>query len=301
MENKTIYTIKRIGDSQIEIDFVNNNNRKIRTLEDLLSEIGIGYFQYRLLALCGLAFMADSMEISLLGYLSTCAGITFNLDDAKRASISGIVFGGQLIGSLLWGKIGDRFGRRKSFLLSALTISIFGFISGLSPNYSSLLILRMLVGVGIGGVIIPFDIIAEFMPLSHRGQFLVLIEYFWTIGSMMIAGLAWILLSTYSWRILTIITALPVTISLIFSSYYLPESVRWLISRRKTEEAERVIKNIAAINGVQLEPFKLSYDLEFPTSEQPSSWLELVSNEYMLRRTIPLWVNIIIIITLSLT
>jgi len=201
--------------------------KKVRSLEDILDEIGMGFFQYRLLAICGLAFMADSMEISLLGYLSQCAGQSFDLDDAKKASISGVVFAGQLLGSLLWGRLGDRYGRRTAFLLSASTISLFGFLTGLSPNYTSLLIFRMICGIGIGGVIIPFDIIAEFMPLSYRGQFLVLIEYFWTLGSIIVAGLAWTLLSSSSWRVLAVLTAVPVSLSLLLGVFCLPESVRW--------------------------------------------------------------------------
>ena len=54
----------------------------------------------------------------------------------------------------------------------------------------------------------PFDLLAEFSPTSHRGKFLIYIEYFWTIGSMFVAGAAWILLSHgYSWRLLCYITA----------------------------------------------------------------------------------------------
>lgn len=54
--------------------------------------------------------------------------------------------------------------------------------AGLAPSFEVLLILRCLVGVGIGAVSIPFDLLAEFVPSSQRGEFLMFIEYFWTIG-----------------------------------------------------------------------------------------------------------------------
>ena len=225
MEDRTVYTIRRLSDLELTVDV--DSMKKARSLEDVLDEIGMGFFQYRLLAICGLAFMADSMEINLLGYLSQCAGQSFDLDNAKKASISGVVFVGQLFGSLLWGRIGDRYGRRAAFLMSASTTSLFGFLTGISPNYMSLLIFRLACGIGIGGVIIPFDIIAEFMPVSYRGQFLVLIEYFWTLGSILVAGLAWALLSSSSWRVLAVLTAFPVTLSLLLGVFCLPESVRW--------------------------------------------------------------------------
>ena len=78
MGDRTVYTIRRLSDLECTVDV--DSMKKARSLEDILDEIGMGFFQYRLLAICGLAFMADSMEISLLGYLSQCAGQSFDLD-----------------------------------------------------------------------------------------------------------------------------------------------------------------------------------------------------------------------------
>ena len=62
----------------------------------------------------------------------------------------------------------DVYGRRKAFLGSAAVISLAGFASGLSPDYSSLLALRSLVGFGLGGSSVPFDLLAEFCPPKER-------------------------------------------------------------------------------------------------------------------------------------
>lgn len=67
------------------------------------------------------------------------------------------------------------------------------------------------MGFGVGGAYVPFDLLAEFLPPSHRGKFLIYIEFFWTMGSLMVAGLAWALLPTYGWRVLAYVTAVPVT------------------------------------------------------------------------------------------
>ena len=77
---------------------------KILRLEEALESIPVSYFHYRLLLICGLAFMADSMEVSLLSFLSICAGNEWNLDDTQKASITSLVFGGELVGSLFWGQ-----------------------------------------------------------------------------------------------------------------------------------------------------------------------------------------------------
>lgn len=104
-------------------------------------------------------------------------------------------------------------------------------MSGVAPNFGVLLTFRAMVGFGVGGSTIPFDLLAEFLPNSHRGRFLIYIEYFWTIGSMFVAATAWLLLSSEGWRVLVFVTAIPVTLSLVFSIFVLPESPRWLLEK----------------------------------------------------------------------
>ena len=50
-------------------------------IDDILSKFEVSYFHYRLLVLCGLAFMNDAMEVLLLTFLSACAGAEFNLNE----------------------------------------------------------------------------------------------------------------------------------------------------------------------------------------------------------------------------
>ena len=174
------------------------------------------------------------MEVSLLSFISTCAGQEFDLNDSQKASITSFVFGGELIGSVVWGQVADRFGRRFSYLIACSLISIGGFLSGVAPSYSWLLFFRALVGFGVGGLVVPFDLLAELMPSSHRGKFLLYIEFFWTFGSMYVNGVAWLSLSRTSWRVLSYITAAPVTLASILSYYYLPESPRYLMLKGKS-------------------------------------------------------------------
>lgn len=159
------------------------------TIDEIFKDVPVAIFHYRLLFMCGLCFMADAMEVSLLYFLSTCAGAEWNLSDSKQASITGVVFGGEIIGSMFWGPLADKFGRRVTFLISSFLIASGGFLSGISPSYYWLLLFRFIVGIGVGGSYIPFDLLAEFLPVSHRGKFLINIEFFWTIGSLFIAGM----------------------------------------------------------------------------------------------------------------
>ena len=229
-----------------------------RSLDEIMDLIPVGRYHYMLLILAGLAFASDAMEVNILYFTSHCAAVEWNLTSAEEASIISVVFGGQLIGNLFWGIISDMKGRRKTFLAAFWIIAIAGFLSGLSPTYGVLLVLRFIVGFGIGGSPIPFDLLAELLPRAMRGKYLVYIEFWWTFGTIFVTGLAWLILSSSGWRTLIYVTAAPVTLSCIISYFYLPESPRWLLTKGRVKEAETVLKNIATVNNVKLPPFKLS-------------------------------------------
>lgn len=67
----------------------------------------------------GMSFMADAMEVSLLSFISTCAGNSWGLSDAQIALIASVVFIGVLLGNLFWGPFADKYGRRWAFILGA--------------------------------------------------------------------------------------------------------------------------------------------------------------------------------------
>lgn len=69
-----------------------------------------------------------------------------------------------------------------------ILISAAGLASGVSPSYSFLVVCRAIVGFGVGGAVVPFDLLAEFLPNKHRGTFLIYIEGFWTIGKQLARG-----------------------------------------------------------------------------------------------------------------
>lgn len=70
-------------------------------------------------------------------------------------------------------------------------IVVGGFLTVIAPSYTYMVTFRGIVGFGVGGGTVPFDLLAEFLPNSHRGQYLMYIEYFWTIGCIFVVSFAW--------------------------------------------------------------------------------------------------------------
>jgi len=260
------------------------------TLDEALHENPVGWFQYRLLLMCGLAFMADALEVSLLSFLATCAGADWGLSTAQEASITSVVFGGIICGTMFWGVFADKYGRKMAYLAASTLITVGGILSGASPSYGWLIFFRCIAGFGIGGASVPFDLLAEFMPASHRGRFLIYIEYFWTIGSMFVAGLAWATLNERGWRFLAYATAIPVAVASVVSYFYLPESPRWLLIKGKATEAEEVVRAAALVNGVVMEPFRLVDVTVDESSIKDASYIDLLRDKEAMRTSIPLWI-----------
>lgn len=72
-----------------------------------------------------------------------------------------------------------------------------------------LLLIRFMVGIGLGGVPVAFALFAEFCPVAGRGGWLIALQAFWTFGSMAEAAVAWGVLVPLGWRVLLALSAAP--------------------------------------------------------------------------------------------
>lgn len=89
------------------------------------------------------------------------------------AVVASATFFGAFVGTFLWGPISDKYGRRIGYLATTVFTSVFGLASALAPNLGSLIVLRALLGVGIGGTPVAFSMFSEFLPVKNRGRILV--------------------------------------------------------------------------------------------------------------------------------
>ena len=236
-------------------------------------------FQRRVLWAAGLCFTADSTEIMLLSFLSLTLQSEWGLTANQTASMTACVFAGSLVGTLTFGFLGDHWGRRPTFLLACACISLFGVLTAFATDYASLLGIRFMVGFGVGGITVPFDVFAEFLPTHARGKHLLIIEYFWTAGSMMTPLFAYWTLQS-SWRLFVILCSLPCIVSGILGAFLCPESPRWLISVGRDEDAMAIIRSAAATNGKNPdELFKADVKLK-DEHVDTSNFTDLVSKKW---------------------
>lgn len=100
-------------------------------------------------------------------------------------------------------------------------------------------------------LLVPFDTLAEFLPAQKRGTNLLLIEYFWTVGCLLVIVFAQFTLAhgKANWRLFVILCSLPCVVSIFLGYFFVPESVRWLVSMGRNAEALEILRDAARMNG----------------------------------------------------
>lgn len=218
------------------------------TIQQAIDNIGFGKFQIKLSILTGVAWMADAMEMMILSILSPALHCDWQINEWKQALITTIVFCGMMCSSSIWGSLCDKYGRKSELILCSVFTCYFGFLSAFAPNFIWLLILRGLVGFGIGGAPQSVTLYSEFLPTASRATCVILVEIFWAIGACFEVLLALAVMPTLGWRWLLGLSAVPL---LFFSCccFWLPESARYDITRGNRTRALATLERIAKENG----------------------------------------------------
>jgi MFS transporter, putative metabolite:H+ symporter len=222
------------------------------SLDAALSAAGVGAFQLRLLALFGLVWAADAMQVLAIGFAAPSIAGEFGLPVAQAVQGGTAFFLGMLIGAWGFGRLADRFGRRRVLIGTVLMDALFGLLSAAAPNFSLLLGLRFLVGAAVGGTLpVDYAMMAEFLPAASRGRWLVGLESFWALGTLALAlasALAAGLAPAMAWRWIFAAAALPALIGLWFRPW-IPESPAYLARTGRPVQALDVLDRVALANG----------------------------------------------------
>ncbi|WP_432493609.1 MFS transporter [Kineococcus gypseus] len=241
----------------------------------------------RLLVGSGVGWALDAFDVGLVAYVLLALRVQWDLSAGESSWIASIGFVGMAVGASLGGLLADRVGRRQVF---ALTLLVYGLASGaaaLSWSLGALLVFRFLVGLGLGAELpVASTLVSEFAPRRVRGRAVVLLEAFWAVGWTAAALVGFLLVpaSDDGWRWALVLGAVPAVYAVVVRRG-LPESVRFLMSRGREDEAERVVRQFEESAGVAAPRGPLAHE-ERPAAaaDAPGVW-----GAALRRRTAGLW------------
>ncbi|RNB83042.1 MFS transporter [Brevibacillus nitrificans] len=216
--------------------------------------------------------MWESMIIILIG---DSIGASLKLTQVQIGSLIGSSPLGMILGCLLWGKLVDKFGRKRTTIWSLLSYALISLLSSFSVNFEILWWMRFLSGVALSGLlVVTFPYFTELLPVKVRGKAAVYLASGMPIGYLFAIGVTH-LFGDLGWRWILGISSLGGLWFLAILS--IPESPYWLVGKGRQKEAKEVIRKLSGgkidseLDDVQL----------VITDVKEGSFLELFKRKYV--------------------
>ena len=254
-----------------------------------LERLPTSWWQVKARIIVGVATFFDAFDALVIASILPVIAPLWKLSPPQIALMISAGFAGQLLGALLFGWMAERYGRMPAMIWSIALFAVMSLVCALAWNYDSLLIFRIIQGIGLGGEVpVAAVFISELARAKGRGRFVLLYELVFPIGLVAVALVGLWIVPRFGWQMMFVIGALPAFVALVLRSL-LPESPRWLAVRGRNAEAE------AAMARIEAETQKaIGQPLPPPAPvaavlDKPASWSDLFGPLY-LRRTLTVWV-----------
>ena len=203
-----------------------------------LDEAEFGREHYKLLSLVGGGGFFDGFDIYLAGsVLGTMVATKFSNVSLNAAFISS-TFAGLLVGTLIAGRVGDRYGRRVSYMYSLLLYGVASIVTAAAATPYEVIVLRGIGGIGLGAVIITsYGMWNEFLPRESRGRWASILSLIINLSQPASALAALLAIPYFGWRSMFLIGGIPAIVIWALQVRYLRESPRWLEATGRVRQA----------------------------------------------------------------
>ncbi|GAA1272161.1 MULTISPECIES: MFS transporter [Streptomyces] len=192
-----------------------------------------------------MAFVIESWEQLALVYVSGDLGGAFGIDESAIGWALSAVALGMIPGSLVWGPVSDRIGRRSVCLWSLAAYGVVALASAFSPNFTALMVTRFVSGLALAGIYtVTFPYFLELLPSRLRGRAAVYLSIGWPIGVLLAVGVTQAL-GDLGWHVVAIASGLA-GLWVFAIRAWVPESPYWLAEQGRHREAADVLRRLGA-------------------------------------------------------
>lgn len=215
-------------------------------VQQFLEQHPFSALQKRVLVLCFLIVAIDGFDTASIGFIAPMLRSEWQLSALALAPLFGAGLFGLMAGAFLFGPLADRFGRKPVLLGSVGFFGLACLLSSFAGDLGTLLVLRFLTGLGLGGAMpTSVTLTSEYCPQSRRSSLVTLMFCGFTIGSALGGLVSARLLDAVGWRGILVIGGVAPLLLLPVLAVALPESLRWLVLRGRSARAAAVATRIA--------------------------------------------------------
>ena len=200
----------------------------------LIDGAPVGRFTLRVFIVATLVIFVDGFDINNIGYVAPALASAWHITDM---SVFGPIFGASLFGILFgapaFGWIADRFGRNRAIVAACTVFGLLTLATMLVQTVPQLIVIRILCGVGIGGVLpTTITLVAELAPQRSRATLVILMFSGIGLGAAMPGPVAAWLVPVFGWQVLFLIGGMGGLLAAVLAAVALPESARFLAAHR---------------------------------------------------------------------
>jgi putative MFS transporter len=195
-------------------------------------------------AIVSTGWFFDGFDALAIAYVLPVLIPMWHLSFAQFGNMIGAGYAGQLVGSILFGWLGQKYGRVPVFRYTLILYTVMSVACAFAWDYDSLFWMRVIQGLGLGGEIpILASYIGEFAKASHRGRYGLGFQLWFSISFIFVSGISYLVVPHWGWQAMFLIGAIPAVI-LLPMRQLMPESPRWLVSKGRDEEANAILSKI---------------------------------------------------------
>jgi AAHS family 4-hydroxybenzoate transporter-like MFS transporter len=204
-------------------------DRSVVAVSTLLDQRGITSFHVRLIFWSALIALFDGYDIAAISLAAPHLVREWHVDRSALGPVLSASLVGILFGSMLFGWIGDRYGRKKALLGSLFLFGVFTWLGAHATNLTQMTWLRLIAGFGIGGVIpnmIAINI--ESAPRRLRGTLGLIATGLVPIGGAVPGFVSAMWVPQYGWPILFYIGGIAPVVIGVLALFWMPESIKYM-------------------------------------------------------------------------